>query len=74
MVHYKLNVVVEWVAILRHIVDIPGLYLGQKTTYLDLVQSHQVNVRIVPKIRPRPLPPAPFPIYHSLIIVSFDAM
>jgi hypothetical protein len=37
-------------------------------------QSLQANPRKVPEIRPRPLPPASFPTYLFLIILSLDSM
>jgi hypothetical protein len=37
-------------------------------------QSLQANAGIVPDIRPPPLPSKSFPIHHSLITISFDAI
>jgi hypothetical protein len=42
--------------------------------FLSLPQSLQENARILSWIRPRPLPSTTFPIHHSLITLSFDAI
>jgi hypothetical protein len=40
----------------------PGFISQSNSAYLGFLQSHQVNVRMVPESRPRPLPPTFFPI------------
>jgi hypothetical protein len=62
----------------NRVLKVPGSYLSLKKGYPEgfrcFPQSLQANAGIVPDIRPRPLPSAPFPIYHSHIILSFDAI
>jgi hypothetical protein len=49
---YTLNVIVEWLTLLLHVREVPGLNLGTQTGYLHRTSSwfssvHR-NVRIVP--------------------------
>jgi hypothetical protein len=63
-----LNFVVEWLALLLCIREVPGSNLGPETGYPDwgFPQSFQANTEIVPFIRPRPLSSTSFSIHYSL--------
>jgi hypothetical protein len=63
----------ERLAILPHIREVP------ETGYPDcgssgFPQPLQANSRIVPQLRPRPLPSISVQIHHSLIIALFDVI
>lgn len=59
----------EWLALLLRTTEVPGLCLGLKAGYTDRLfrnfpQYLQVNIEIVPKIKPRPLPPTFIAIHY----------
>jgi hypothetical protein len=67
------NVEVEWLTLLLRIREVPVSNLGLENGYPDwgyscFRQSLQANARMVPKIRPWPLPSTSIPIHYSHII------
>jgi hypothetical protein len=74
--HNPINVVAEWQSFVfrRSRVQISAQGLAILTeVFRGFPQSLQENSRIVPYIRPWPLPSTTFPIHYSPIILSFDA-
>lgn len=67
---------VEWLAHVFLICDIPELILGPETLYI-LTEVVWFSSVLPGKCRDRylrPFPSASFPVYHSLIIRSYDAI
>jgi hypothetical protein len=62
----------------KYTLNVTPSNLGLVSDYTDwgfcgFPQSHQASAGTVPWISPVPLPSLSFPIYYSLIILSFDA-
>jgi hypothetical protein len=70
------NVVIEWLVLLLRIWKVTGSNIASESwlRFCGFPQSFQANARIVPEMRPRPLPSISFPIHYSLIILSFEIL
>jgi hypothetical protein len=73
------NVVVERLTLLLRIRQVPGSNLGPKNGYIygisrGFPQPLQANYVILPLARSQPLTSTSFTVYHSPVLLSFDAI
>jgi hypothetical protein len=66
----SINVIVKWLAILLHVLEVTNVNLGLKTGYDKFFQT---NTAVVTLVKPEPLTSISLPI-HCPVLIVFDAI